>query len=226
MEKLFFYATTGLAVGLATLFALWPEIQRRLSGSTGQDLVLPRSLRVGILLALPLATAVLYWQFGTHGDAVTDDPRIEQLRAQMIDMAQKLERDPEQPELWQRLGLIYKDIGNHGSAEHTLRRALYLRPGSAFLRTELAETLHRRSDLAQMPHESRMLLKQAIEIQPDNLKALWLLATDDFVSGNYATALAWWKQMLPLVPEDSTIHRAVRTETRRAREMMQQQSPD
>jgi cytochrome c-type biogenesis protein CcmH/NrfG len=120
------------------------------------------------------------------------------------------------------MGLVYKDLQHYGPAEHTLRRALYLRPDSAFLHVELAETLHLRSELPDMPAEARGLLTRAISLEPDNLKALWLLATADFRSGNFETALSWWEQMLPLVPEDSQIHRAVQTEAERARSLINQ----
>lgn len=166
---------------------------------------------------------MLYLQVGTYGEAEIDDPRITQLRSQMIEMARDLERNPEQPEQWQRLGLVYKDLRHYGPAEHSLRRALYLRPDSAFLRVELAETIHLRSELPEMPGQARALLEEAIELQPDNLKALWLLGTNDFLTGDYEKALTWWEQMLPHVPEDSSMHRAVQNETKRARDRIRQQ---
>ncbi|MEE4637929.1 MAG: tetratricopeptide repeat protein [Wenzhouxiangella sp.] len=167
-------------------------------------------------------SVALYLQVGTYGDAEVNDPRMTHLRSEMIEMAGELERNPNQPELWQRMGLVYKDLQHYGPAEHTLRRALYLRPDSAFLHVELAETLHLRSELPDMPAEARGLLTRAISLEPDNLKALWLLATADFRSGNFETALSWWEQMLPLVPEDSQIHRAVQTEAERARRLINQ----
>jgi cytochrome c-type biogenesis protein CcmH/NrfG len=114
------------------------------------------------------------------------------------------------------MGLVYKDLQHYGPAEHTLRRALYLKPESAFLHVELAETLQLRSEFPTMPSEGRELLTRAVSLEPDNLKALWLLATDDFRAGNFETAMAWWEQMLPLVPEDSQIYRAAQSEAERA----------
>ncbi|MFP4277964.1 MAG: tetratricopeptide repeat protein [Wenzhouxiangella sp.] len=218
-----FIVIAGLAVLAGLLFALWPEIRARLKPGAPATPTLPRPVSLAILALLPLVTAVLYLQFGTYGEAEVDDPRITLLRSQMIEKARSLERNPDQPEQWQRLGLIYKDLQDYGPAEHTLRRALYLRPDSAFLHVELAEVLNQRNALPGMPAEARQLLERAVTLEPDNLKALWLLATDDFLAGNYQTALAWWEQMLPLVPEDSSMHRAIRSETRRARRLIEQQ---
>lgn len=223
MTQSLFISLSGLAVALALLFALWPEIRGRAVSGPAPQARLPKPLILTVVILLPLVTSLLYLQFGTLEPSAGNDPRVEQLRSQMIAMARELERDPDQPEQWQRMGLIYKDLRHYGSAEHALRRALYLRPGSAFLRVELAETLHLRSELPEMPVEAKTLLEQAVDIQPDNLKALWLLGTDAFLTENYESALAWWEQMLPLVPEDSSMHRAVRSETRRARERMHQQ---
>jgi cytochrome c-type biogenesis protein CcmH len=218
MIQLPFISLTVLAVALALLFALWPEIRSRFRPGADSRARLPKSLSLAIFILLPLVTGLLYLQFGTLEPSQGNDPRVELLRSQMIGMARELEQDPNQPEQWQRMGLLYKDLRQYGSAEHALRRALYLRPDSAFLRVELAEALQLRSELPEMPEEGRFLLEQAIDIQPDNLKALWLLGTDDFLTGHYENALSWWEQMLPLVPEDSSMRRALENETRRARD--------
>lgn len=218
-----FYILASLAVFFALFFALAPDIRARLGRKKPSSGTLPLPLLLGILVLLPFVTAMLYLQVGTYGEAEIDDPRVTQLRSKMIEMARDLERNPDQPEQWQRLGLVYKDLRHYGPAEHSLRRALYLRPDSAFLRVELAETIHLRSELPEMPPQARALLEEAIELQPDNLKALWLLGTNDFLTGDYEKALTWWEQMLPHVPEDSSMHRAVQNETKRARDRIRQQ---
>ncbi|NDY96209.1 tetratricopeptide repeat protein [Wenzhouxiangella limi] len=217
-----FLFCAGLAVLIALLFALWPSVYHliRHRQSTPR---LPHPLNLALIVLIPVSTVLLYLLVGTYGDAEIDDPRITLIRSQMIEMARELEKNPDQPEKWQRMGLMYKDLRHYGPAEHSLRRALYLRPESAFLHVELAETLQLRSELPGMPPEARALLERAVALEPESLKALWILATDDFSEGNYETALAWWEQMLPLVPEDSSIHRAVENETERARDRIRQQ---
>lgn len=222
MSEKAFILCAGLAILIALLFALWPSvhhlIRRRQSIAR-----LPHPLSLVLIALVPAATVLLYLEVGTYGDAEVDDPRITLLRSQMIEMARELERDPDQAEKWQRIGLVYKDLRHYGPAEHSLRRALYLRPDSAFLRVELAETIHLRNELPEMPPQAKVLLEEAVELQPDNLKALWLLGTHDFLTGNYKNALVWWEQMLPHVPEDSSMHRAVQTEVARARERISPQ---
>jgi cytochrome c-type biogenesis protein CcmH len=217
-----FILCASLAVLTALMFALWPNIHSRIRRQH-QIPRLPRALSLTLLVLIPVTTTLLYLQLGTYKDAGVDDPRITLIRSQMIEMARSLEKNPDQPEQWQRIGLVYKDLRHYGPAEHSLRRALYLRPDSAFLHIELAETLELRSELPGMPAEARTLLERAVELDPKNLKGLWLLATDDFLVGNYETALAWWEQMLPLVPQDSSMHRAIVSETRRARDLLEQQ---
>lgn len=221
MNDRIFVACSVLAVALTLLFALWPNARAKIFRDRS-IIVLPTPWVISFVVLIPLAAALLYSLVGTYGEAEMDDPRITLLRSQMIEMARELERDPDQAELWQRMGLVYKDLQHYGPAEHTLRRALYLRPDSAFVLVELAETLKLRSELPVMPIEARKLLTRAVRLETDNLKALWLLATDEFRSGNFESALAWWEQMLPLLPEDSTIHRAVQTEAQRARSLANQ----
>jgi cytochrome c-type biogenesis protein CcmH len=223
MNENAFVVLSVAAVSLALAFALWPNIRPRLGLKTAETTRLPKGLSRAIIVLLPVVTVGFYLLVGTYGDAEVHDPRVTLLRSQMTEMAEELERNPNQPEKWQRMGLLYKDLQHYGPAEHTLRRALYLRPDSPFLHVELAETLKLRSELSVMPPEARELLMRALALQPDNLKALWLLATDDFLAGNYEIAVAWWEQMLPLVPEDSTMHQAIETETKRAESLMAQQ---
>ncbi len=214
-----FVIWSALAIGLTILFALWPNLRAKVFRDRSAA-VLPTPLVISFVMLIPLVTVAFYLLVGTYGAAEVTDPRITLLRSKMIEMAKDLERNPDQPEVWQRMGLVYKDLQHYGPAEHTLRRALYLRPGSAFLHVELAETLQLRSELPAMPPEGRELLKRAVSLEPDNLKALWLLATDDFRAESFETAIAWWEQMLPLVPEDSQIYRAAKSEAERARAMI------
>ncbi len=217
-----FFGLSAAAIVLTLVFVLWPSIKARLSRSSANQL--PLGLSVALVFLVPGSTLALYLLVGTFEAAEHHDPRMALLRSQMTEIAADLERNPDQPTQWQRIGLIYKDLQRHGSAEHSFRRALYLNPDSAFLHVELAETLKLRSELPVMPTESRELLQRAVALEPDNLKALWLLATDHFLSGNYETAVARWEQMLPLVPEDSSMHRALVTETARARRILDQDS--
>ena len=223
MDRPSFTIVATVAVALALLFALWPEIRSRFPGQGGRTTRLPPALSLAIALMLPLAAFGLYLHVGTIGPTEITDPRVQQLRNQMVGIAGELERDPDQPELWQRMALIYKDLRHFGSAEHALRRSLYLNPDSVFVRVELAETLHRRSEMPEMPLQARQLLEEALELDPEHIKALWLLGMDNFLVGDYENALARWEAMLPLVPEDSSMYRAVQTETRRARRLLNQQ---
>jgi cytochrome c-type biogenesis protein CcmH len=222
MSQKAFILCAGLAMLLALLFALWPNIHNLFRQ---RELIprLPHALSMTLLALIPAVTILIYLQVGTYNAAEADDPRITLLRSQLIEMARELEKDPDQPEQWQRMGLVYKDLRHYGPAEHSLRRALHQRPDSAFLHVELAETLQLRSELPATPPEARVLLERAVDLEPQNLKALWMLATDDFLVGDYDTALAWWEQMLPLVPQDSSMHRAVRAQTRRARDLLSDQ---
>ena len=215
-----FIGLSAVAIGLTLIFVLWPTIHARLSREKSSPL--PLGLSLALVILVPTSTIALYLLVGTFETSEQHDPRMELLRSRMTEIAADLENNPDQPDQWQRIGLMYKDLQHHGSAEHSFRRALYLNPDSAFLHVELAETLKLRSELPVMPTEARELLERAVALEPDNLKALWLLATDHFLNGNYETAMARWEQMLPLVPEDSSMHRALLTETRRAQRIIDQ----
>src|SRR5207342_580007 len=54
------------------------------------------------------------------------------------------------------------------------------------------------------------LLARALEIDPQNLKALALAGTAAFDRGDFAVAAAFWERMLPLVPGDSEDARTIK----------------
>ena len=127
------------AVGLAALDDLADELepsdlaQRRQRLETSLDDHGGKSTSPGVLLGLlivvPVATFLLYRAVGEPQGLDQSDSQVTQIRAVLIDLANSLERNPDDIDNWVRLGLSYKDLREFSSAEHALRRALYLDEG-------------------------------------------------------------------------------------------------
>jgi cytochrome c-type biogenesis protein CcmH len=178
-------------------------------------------LIIGLALALPLATWLLYQSIGEPEGIVRGQTEVEQIRDSLSILARQLERNPDNTENWIRLGMAYKDLREYSSAEHAYRRALYQDVDNAFVQVELAETLLFASGSARLPEASRELLESAVASEPENQKGLWLLGIGAFQNGEYEQALGWWQQLDDLLPAGS-VQASVREQMDRARSRLSQ----
>ena len=178
-------------------------------------------LIIGLMLALPLATWLLYQHVGEPDGLSPEEPQMQQMRSGLVDLARQLERNPDSVENWTRLGLVYKDLREYSSAEHAFRRALYLEDGSGFIQVELAETLLFASAGSRLPAESQALLESAVRSEPDNQKGLWLLGIGAFQGSDYERALHWWRQLDDMLPPGS-VQNSVREQIQRAESRLNQ----
>jgi cytochrome c-type biogenesis protein CcmH len=67
--------------------------------------------------------------------------------------------------------------------------------------------------------EPEKLILRALEIEPNNLKALALAGTAAFERKDYARAAAYWERMLPHVPSESEDARTIRENVAEARKL-------
>ena len=203
----------------ADLAARRERLESRLSAGNGSSSGV--GLLIGLLIVIPAATLLLYRAVGEPAGLSRDDSQVHVIRDALTGIARDLARDPEQPELWAQLGLAYKDLQKFSSAEHALRRALYIQNNDPFIEAELAETLLFASGTSELPAEAVELLESALASQPDNQKALWLLGIDAFQNNDYSRALARWEALDSLLPEGS-VRGAIREQIDRARRAMGQ----
>ncbi len=188
----------------------------------------PRSVGFGLIaaliLAVPLATALLYSKVGEPQGLSQENVPVAELRSELIRIANRLERDPDDFDQWARLGLAYKSIEEFTSAAHALRRALYIDERNSFIMVELAETLMFASQANRLPSESVSLLEAAVEVEPQNQKAMWLLGIGAFQESNYEQALAWWQRLESQLP-DGSVRNSVREQMQRARSRLANGDP-
>lgn len=168
-----------------------------------------KGLAIALGLALPIATFLIYQFVGTpEGLTPSDDP-VTELRGDLVELAHSLERNPNNPEGWAELGMAYKNIQEFSSAQHALRRSLYIDDSNTFVAVELAETLMFMGNRNGLPAESRQLLTQALIDDPDNQKAMWLMGIGAFQAGNFERAIVWWERLIPLLDPNSSVYSSI-----------------
>lgn len=187
------------------------ELQRRVLEDAVQDtaaatLKAPRATLWGLGIGLPVAVAGLYLLLGSPA---TLDPNGPQRRptAQDIDrmvegLARKLEQEPDNLQGWLMLGRSYKMLGRREEAEKAFERAMPIIEKDAQSLAVYADLLvsNAQGNFKGKPLE---MIQKAIQLDPNNAMALWLLGSAQFSEDAFEKAIATWQKLSPQLDPDS-----------------------
>lgn len=193
------------------------ELQRRMLAELGDEgaplpwLAPDRRTAAILLLLLPLAAVSIYLWLGTP-QAITPSlqasphaPMAEHMSSAgglepLLDtLRKKLELAPDNGDGWALLARSYVELGRHGEAADAFERAVTLLPGDAQLLADYADALamvHGR----ELSGKPEALVAQALQLEPNNVKALMLAATAAFNRQQYAQAIGHWRQLQQALP--------------------------
>lgn len=182
------------------------------------------------LLALPVVAAAVYVAVGDPrglDPAQREGPTLtlQDIEAMVQRLADRLAQNPEDVEGWRMLGRSYSVMGRFAEAANAYSRAAARAPRDAQLLADLADALAmaRGQNLRGEPEE---LVLRALQIDPENLKALALAGTAAFARGDYRAAERLWQRMLPLLQADSEDARTVQSNIAEARTLAAQKAGD
>ncbi len=167
-----------------------------------------------IASALPISAIVLYLLVGSPlalylPEANQGQPQLTQqdIEGMVARLAQRLEKDPNNAEGWQMLGRSYAALGKMSDAQAAYKKALELNPNNAQLLVDYADLLAFQNK--SIKGEPMRLVQKALQIDPNNLKALALGGTAYFEMGDYKKAEEYWTKAKGLVPVDSEFARGM-----------------
>ena len=111
--------------------------------------------------------------------------------------------NPDNGEAWAMLAKTYEVVEQWPKALQAYEKAAKLLPQEASVLSGFAEALAitNNRDLTGKP---MTLVRKALEIDPEDLKALQLAGINANQEGNFAQASAYFKRMLSLLPPEST----------------------
>jgi cytochrome c-type biogenesis protein CcmH len=186
------------------------ELQRRLledsdtPAASAAATAPSRKLPVALLLALPLAAAMLYLALGNPA-ALNPPPPERRFTADDIErmvagLAEKLEKEPGNLQGWVMLARSYKAMGRLADAAQAYEHAGSLVAGNADLLLDYADT---QASVSGFNDKVRQLIDQAIELEPNHPMGLWLRGTAAYDAKQYGRALADWERLLKQLPPDS-----------------------
>lgn len=123
----------------------------------------------------------------------------EQIEAMITGLATRLKDKPDDVEGWAMLGRSLMVLGRHDQAVPALQKAVALRGDDAVLLTEYADALAVVNG-RNLDGEPSRLVAKALEIDPNNLKALMLAGVHAFQRQDAAQALKHWEKIVQLAP--------------------------
>ena len=132
----------------------------------------------------------------------------EQIEANVAKLAKKLESNPNDAQGWTMLARSYSSMEKFGEAAGAYAKATDLTPKDADLWAEYAFATAMASgrSLQGKPVE---LINHALQVDPENAKALQLAGSAAFEAKDYKKAIDYWQRVLKKVPADSEVGKAI-----------------
>lgn len=189
----------------------------------------PARRREGLVLAvlLPLVAIGLYALIGSPaalngnvGQTMQSEQgtqAMEKINILVARLEEKLQQNPNNPEGWAMLARAYKLMGRWDDAERALGRVGPTLAQNATLLADLAEVLaQKNSSFSGRPDD---LIMQALQLEPDNGKALYLAGSAAFDQRHYDVAISYWERLQKQVDPQSEDARNLAAGIAKAREM-------
>jgi cytochrome c-type biogenesis protein CcmH len=220
-------------IAAATLFAaalifLFPLLRAR---------SMWQALALALVFLIPASAALLYKQVGTPAAigmsapakraAAASPPANEihspdsaEMDSMIAGLRSKLEENPEDVDGWMLLARTLRATQHFPEAMEALETANRLSPGNPFIIVDTVETQIYMSPGGQITPEMTATLQQALEMQPDMQKALWLLGIAASQAGDDAFAITYWETLLEQIEPDSNVARSVQSQINAAKARM------
>lgn len=142
------------------------------------------------------------------GQPQQHDP--EEIEAMAQQLRERLEQSPDDPTGWVLYGRTMLFLENLDEAENAFRRSLELgADDDPNLLAEYADVLA--ATTGNLQGEPMEYLQRALEIDPENVRALWLAGTAAYNATDYDEARSYWEQLLDVVPPDSQEAQAIQS---------------
>jgi cytochrome c-type biogenesis protein CcmH len=183
-----------------------------------------RYLAITIAIALPVVAGLLYWHLGQpqgigaahHAAPNPSQLTLDDFKAMTQKLAERMAKNPDDPVGWLMLGRAYKALQRFPEAEQALAEADRRKPNDPEILVEYGEAMaltHGRH-LAGAPMR---LVQRALEIDPDNQRALTLAGSAAFEAHDYKHAIGYWERLLKQPGLDPELGQALQAGVAQAR---------
>ena len=223
------------------------ELERRLledvstkpDPDKAQQVPVKNSLAYGVTAFIPLGAIILYLSIGNPKglDANTAPPTApaaaaeqpgamspQQIAANIDKLAERLKQNPNDAQGWQMLARSYLMQEKFSEAASAYERLTSINPKDAGVWADYAEALALANgqNLAGKPTEA---INRALQIDPNNRKALDLAGTAAYQAGDYQKAIEQWQKLLKLLPAGSEELKTITAQISKAKELAGNKTP-
>ena len=172
----------------------------------------PRALAPGQpSAAAPPPSATAAEPEGAEGGPMTGQPGApteQEIEGRVARLAERLKENPNDAQGWAMLARSYQNFKRYREASEAYGRAAELTGNDAQLWADYAETLALAND-SELRGRPAELIDKALQLDPQNQKALWLAGNAAAQAQNFQQAVAYWERLLKLLPEGSEAARSV-----------------
>lgn len=171
-------------------------------------------LALTVALALPAAALALYF---TVGQPRALDPGAVARAAAMpegmprdLDQAiaaleQRLRQKPDDIDGWLLLARTYRSLERFDDMLRATSSAYTLSPQTPDIMAEHAEALTLAGPSRRFGPEARQLLETALAADPQHQKSLWLLGVAELQAQRAPEAVAYWRRLRALIPDEDPV---------------------
>ena len=127
----------------------------------------------------------------------------------------RVEKNPESLSAQFMLAATASQIGSIEDEVNALEKSLSLSGGDARIKSQLAEALTRQAD-GQVTKAASSLILQALQTNPEDIRALYLRGLESFQKGEMGDAILAWQSTATLILPDSPLADTLRTDIAKA----------
>ena len=170
----------------------------------------PKLLMAGLAVVIPVLAFALYFVVGTP---IALDPQLtaqasgeeqitpERLATMAEQLAQRLDKEPNNAEAWVMLGRIQRALAHYDEADAALQKALSLARNDDVL-IERAEVLAQKNN-GSFKGEPWAIINLVLKADPKHGNALLLAGSAAFSEGRFKEALVYWEKVRAILPPAS-----------------------
>lgn len=127
----------------------------------------------------------------------------------VAELERRMQQDPENPKGWFLLGRTYMQLNRYDDAVRAFERLDALLPDNPTVLISLADALSMQNG-GQVPEKAVQLLDRVLEIEPDNVTALWLRGNAAGQRHQDTDALRYWGRAYPLLADEPAMQQELR----------------
>lgn len=174
-----------------------------------------RAIAVAVAVLIPTVSGVLYWKLGSppaigertvvpsrQGGSDSDHQTVEGLDALAAKLKRRLEQAPGDGAGWALLARSYVELGRHAEAVPIYEKAVQLVPDDAQLLADYADALGMLQE-RKLEGKPERLVRHALKIDPNNVKALMLAGTVAFDRKEFTQAAQYWERAVRNLPDEA-----------------------